>query len=354
MENKKRTISVLQKNLRGTFAKGTITLFVLMLLTAFLLPLGYMLVTSVKTKDMFSKPNAPVLPAVEQTITYEDKEYPLYLVPDEDGNMNEWALVKKKKSSSFFVDPKNLTIGLIEWEGRWRTLDPVWETQFYWENFSNAWTIIKMPLLLFNTMSIALIGMVGTLVSCVVVAYGFSRFDFPYKNSLFMILISTLILPGFVTLVPMYAVFQRIGWVGTWLPLLIPHFFANAYNVFLLRQFFMSIPKELDEAAMIDGASPIRVLWSIIIPQSIPALVATGLFHIVWAWNDYMAPLLYLSTNRDKQPIALGIQSFNSLYSFEPQLVQAASLLGLIIPVVLFFLAQRYFMQGIKFTGVEK
>ena len=313
-----------------------------------------MMTTSMKTKEMFSKPNAPVLPAEERTIEFEGEDYPVYYVPDEDGELNEWALVKKKKEYSLFLDPKNLDNGLIEWEGRWRTLDPAWETNFYWGNFTEAWQTINMPRLLFNTMSIALIGMIGTLGSCVVVAYGFSRFDFPLKNTFFMILISTLILPGFVTLIPTYSIFQRMGWVGTWLPLLVPHFFANAYNVFLLRQFFMSIPKELDEAAMIDGASPIRILWSVILPQSIPSLVATGLFHIVWAWNDYMAPLLYLSTNRDKQPIALGIQSFNSLYSFEPQLVQAASLLGLIIPVVLFFMAQRFFMQGIIFTGVEK
>jgi ABC-type glycerol-3-phosphate transport system permease component len=162
------------------------------------------------------------------------------------------------------------------------------------------------------------------------------------------------ILPRFVTLVPTYTLFYRIGWVGTWLPLIVPHFFANTYNVFLLRQFFMTIPRDLDETAMIDGASPLRTLISIVLPRSIPAVIAAGLGHFIWAWNDYFEPLVYLSAARDLQPIALSIQSYNSLFSTEPHLIQASSLLGLLLPVVLFFIFQRFFMRGIAFTGVEK
>ncbi len=213
---------------------------------------------------------------------------------------------------------------------------------------------MNLPRLLRNTIAIAGIGAIGTLLSCVAVAYGFSRFRFPGKNGLFMILIATVILPTFVTLVPTYTVFQRIGWVGTWLPLIVPHFFANAYNVFLLRQFFMTIPRELDEAAMIDGASPLRTLISVVLPQAVPAIITVGLLHFVWAWNDYFDPLIYLATRRDLQPIALGIQSYNAIHSAQPHMVQASSLLGLLLPVLLFFLAQRFFMQGIIFTGVEK
>jgi len=140
---------------------------------------------------------------------------------------------------------------------------------------------------------------------------------------LFIILISTIILPRQVTLVPTYAFFAALGWTGTWLPLLIPQFFTNAYNVFLLRQYFMTLPRELDEAAMIDGANPFQILLRVMIPQAYPVLVAVGLFHFVFAWNDYFEPLLYLINAPELQPISVGIQQFNDLYTREPALLQA-------------------------------
>ena len=158
-----------------------------------------------------------------------------------------------------------------------------------------------------------------------------------------------------MTIVPTYAMFTRIGWVGTWLPLMVPHFFANAYNVFLLRQFFMSIPRDMDEAAMIDGAGPLRILWSVIVPQSWPAIIAVCLFHFFFAWNDFLVHAG--STCRSKpelQPLSIGIQQFNALFVSQPTLIQAAALMTMAVPVVVFFLAQRAFMRGVVITGVEK
>jgi multiple sugar transport system permease protein len=340
--------------MRPLLASGTITLFTFMLLAVYLSPFGYMVATAFKDRDMIATSDAPIWPAKPAKFEYNGEELSIYQVPFEDGRTEALALSTKRREESFFIDPNNPEAGEIRWEGRWRTLEPEWEFSPQWDNFQKAWTELNMPILLRNTISIAVIGMVGTLVSCIAVAYGFSRFRFPGKNIMFMILIATIILPSFVTLVPTYTLFQRIGWVGTWLPLLIPHFFANAYNVFLLRQFFMSIPKELDEAAMIDGAGPVRTLVSIILPQAIPAIVSVGILHFVWAWNDYFSPLIYLSTKPELQPIAIGIQTYNALYFAKPHMVQASSLLGLIVPVLLFFSAQRFFMQGVKFTGVEK
>ena len=143
--------------------------------------------------------------------------------------------------------------------------------------------------------------------------------------------------------------------MGTWLPLIVPSFFANAYDTFLLRQFFMTLPRELDEAAMIDGASPLRVLWSVIIPQSYPAIVAVTVFHIVWAWNDYFGPLIYLSTRLEIQPISVALARFNyHVSASDPQLIQAGALMTMVLPVIIFILAQRFFVQGIVITGVEK
>jgi multiple sugar transport system permease protein len=353
-KTKANSSSVLNKQLSTFLGKSSLTLFALIILVTFLSPFAYMTVTGLKDRYMISNPNAPILPALEAIYTYEGADYSLYEVPDENGNLHEWALIKKGREASTFIDPKNLDAGPFEWEGRWRTLEPVWESSPVWTNFSDAWEILDMPILLRNTLVIAVMGSIGTLLSCIAVAYGFSRFRIPGKNLIFMVLISTIILPEFVTIVPTYILFQSIGWVGTWLPLIVPHFFANAYNVFILRQFFMTIPRELDEAAMIDGASPFRILISVILPQSIPAIIAVGMFHFMWSWNDFFQPLLYLSTEPDLQPISIGIQLFNARYSFQPQMVQASALLGLIIPVAIFFLAQRVFMQGIVFTGVEK
>jgi multiple sugar transport system permease protein len=168
------------------------------------------------------------------------------------------------------------------------------------------------------------------------------------------LLISTIFLPAAVTIIPTYTFFSKIGWIGTWLPLIVPTFFANAYDVFLLRQYFMTIPRELDEAAMIDGAGPLRVLWSVILPQSYPVLMAVTVFHIVYAWNDFFGPLIYLSTNRHLWPISVALSNYNGIYGQKPQLIQAGALMALLAPLLLFIFAQRFFVQGIVVTGVEK
>jgi len=354
-QNTKRYGSTaIAKSMRPFMARASFTLFAMMILTVFLSPFGYMLVTSFKTKETLSEPNAPLWPAKEATFSYEGKDLEIFIVPTDDGQEHRWAMYKKGREESLFIDPENLEAGPIQWTGKWRTLERDFDFFLNWGNFSRVWTELRMPLLLRNTVAIAGLGALGTVLSCTAVGYGFSRFRIPGKNLLFTILVGTIILPSFVTLIPTYTIFHRIGWVGTWLPLIVPHFFANAYNVFLMRQFFLTIPRELDEAAMIDGAGPFRILISIILPQSLPVIIAVGLGHFLWSWNDYFTPLIYLLSERDLQPIALGIQGYNSLYGTEPQLIQASSLLGLILPIAVFFIMQKFFMRGLVFTGVEK
>jgi multiple sugar transport system permease protein len=264
------------------------------------------------------------------------------------------ALVEKHREDSLFVDPANPDAGTIQWAGRWRTLEQSWQFELNWGNFASAWETIDFPRLFFNTIVIAGLSTLGAVVSAICVAYGFSRFRFPGRNGLFLLMLATIILPFQVTLIPSYAVYLALGWVGTWLPLIVPHFFANAYNVFLLRQYFLTIPRDLDEAAMIDGAGPLRILRSVIVPQAIPAIVAVTLFHFFWAWNEYFLPLVYLQGNPELQPLSVGLGRFNSLYSQEPTLIQAAAILAMALPVVVFFFAQRAFMRGVVFAGVEK
>jgi multiple sugar transport system permease protein len=351
-----RTISLgspMRPQLRRFLAISGFTLFASILVSVFLMPLAYKATTAFKNETQTSTPGAPVWPAKPATFSYEGEEYPVFQVPTEDG-VQSWALIEPHRQDAIFIDPANPAAGPITWEGRWRTLEQSWSFSLDWSSFTRAWQILNFPRMFFNTFMIAALSTLGAVASAICVAYGFSRFRFPGRNGLFLVMLATIILPFQVTLVPTYAVYFSLGWVGTWLPLIIPHFFANAYNVFLLRQYFLTIPRDLDEAAMIDGAGPFRILRSVIIPQAIPAIVAVTLFHFFWAWNEYFLPLVYLQSNPDLQPLSVGLGRFNSLYSGEPTVIQAAALMAMALPVVVFFAAQRAFMRGVVFGGVEK
>jgi multiple sugar transport system permease protein len=330
-----------------------VTLFTVAILALFLAPFLEMLYIALSTQQQMSAFGAPAWPAKPASFTYQGQELEVYRVPTENGIRN-LAIVKKGRRESTFIDPANPQAGEMKWQGSWRTLDRPWSLSPTWSNFAQVWDKIEFPHLFFNTLAIAVLGVIGTLTSCTLVAYGFARFRIPGRDLLFTILISTIFLPAAVTLVPTYTFFVKIGWVGTWLPLIVPHYFANAYNVFLLRQYFLTIPREMDEAAMIDGAGPFRILLWVILPQAVPVIIAVALFHLVWAWNDFFGPLIYLSTRPDLQPLAVGLQRFQGIHFQNPPYIQAAALLTLIVPVILFFAAQRVFMQGVVITGVEK
>lgn len=342
------------RQLRRFALTALVTLFGLFLLIVYLLPFPNMVTVSLRDQAALAQtPDSTMLPVMPATYNYEGKDYPLYEVPTDEG-VRQLALVKPGRRSSQFVDPANPEAGIIEWEGNWRQLKEIEVLSPRWENFSEAWQKIDFPRLFRNTFAIAIGGVIGTLLSCISVAYAFARFPIPGKNILFIILIGTIILPQQVTLIPTYLFFSYLGWVGTWAPLIVPHFFANAYNVFLLRQYFLTLPKELDEAAMIDGAGPFRILTEVIIPQSWPAIVAVAIFHFVFAWNDFFMPLIYLLSKPELQPVSIGVQVFNFQYGPRPELVQATSLMAMVLPLIIFFLAQRFFMRGVVITGVEK
>jgi multiple sugar transport system permease protein len=341
------------RSFRRFLARGSLTLVAVMILSAFLLPLLAMVTTSLEDAGQRTTPGAPFYPASPATGTYQGETYEIYEVPI-DGTVRNLMLVKKGRSESTFVDPADAAQTPIVWQGAWRTLQQSWVFDPKLGNFSTVWSQLNFPRLLFNTAAVAVLSTLGAVLSSALVAYGFARFRFPAKNVLFIILIATIILPFQVTLIPTYAVFTKLGWNGTWLPLIVPHFFANAFNVFLLRQYFLSIPRDLDEAAMIDGASPFRVLRSVILPLSIPAITAVTLFHFFYSWNDFFLPLLYLSGKPDLQTLPIAIQQYNALYVSQPTLIQASALMTMAVPVVVFFLAQRAFMRGVVVTGVEK
>lgn len=219
-----------------------------------------------------------------------------------------------------------------------------------WGNYQEALRTAPFDVYLRNTLFLCATTVAGAVLSSALVAYGFARIRFRGREVFFMIMIATMALPGQVTMIPVFALFRALGWYGTLLPLIVPAFFANAFFVFLLRQFFRTIPEELVEAARIDGAGDFRIFWQIMLPLAKPALATCALFQFLGTWNDFFGPLLYLNDPM-RYTLAYGLQQFMSSYGGQVgQLMAAASLFT--IPIIaLFFLAQRTFIQGISTTG---
>jgi multiple sugar transport system permease protein len=358
-----------QQKLRN-FAKASgVTVLALLILFLFLLPFGYGILSSLKTLTQIANVDAPLLPSsekmyvLEQDYTYkvgnndravkQGAECIVLNVPTADG-MKPLAIIQKGRENSWFVDPANPASAPVLWEGKWMTLKPTWESDVQWQNYPKAANSIKFVMLLKNTVVYAVLSTIGAVISASIVSYGFARFEFPKKNVLFMIAVATIILPPAVTLIPKYTFFFKIGWVGTWLPIIVPQYFSNGWNIFLMRQFFMGIPREMEEAAKIDGAGPIKTFLLVMLPQAVPAIVAVTLFHFFFCWNDFFEPLLYLAGNPTKYPISIGLQQFFRQFTRQAELLQAASIMSLAVPVIIFFFAQRFFMQGVVITGVEK
>lgn len=225
-----------------------------------------------------------------------------------------------------------------------------------WQNYVRAVTILPVPLFLWNTIVITAPVMVATALSSALVAYGFARFRFPGRDLLFSLCLATMMLPGQVTMIPLYILFARLGWVDTYLPLIVPALFGSPFYIFLLRQFFLTIPKDSEEAALIDGASRLRIWWSIILPQARPALATVLIFTFIGTWNDFFGPLLYLNSP-EKATLTLGLNLMKTQVLgsgvVEWNVLMAASLLVLLPNVVLFFLAQKHFIKGIT-MGASK
>jgi ABC-type glycerol-3-phosphate transport system permease component len=226
-----------------------------------------------------------------------------------------------------------------------------------WANYTDVFRIAPFGLFIYNTAVITAFAMIGQILSASAVAYGFSRFRFPGRDALFLVVLGTMMLPWQVTIVPTFLLFRYFGWINTFLPLIIPSFFGGgAFFIFLLRQFFMTIPRDLDEAAKIDGASSVRIFWSIILPLAKPAIATVAIFSFIEHWNEFIGPLIYLNSS-DKFTVSIGLRYFmaSPFESDEPReaILMAASLIVAMPPLALFFMAQKYFVRGIVTTGIK-
>jgi multiple sugar transport system permease protein len=226
-----------------------------------------------------------------------------------------------------------------------------------WDNYYQAWTSIQFDVFFKNSLIVVVLTVLGGTSSAFIVAYGFARFRFPGRNAVFGLCLATLVLPPEVTIIPLFLTFKQVHWLDTLKPLIVPSFFGGgAFAIFLLRQFILTLPFELDEAAMIDGASRLRVLFSVIAPNAKPALATVALFTFISHWNDFFGPLIFLNSP-ENFTLPLGLYSLKT-YAGDPgepkdQLLMAGSVIATLPIVVVFFAAQRYFIQGIVTTGMK-
>jgi len=221
-----------------------------------------------------------------------------------------------------------------------------------WANYPDALQFFPFWSYLRNTLQIAGFNVIGAVLSCTMVAYSFACIPWRGRNVLFVVTLSTMMLPYQVTMVPLFIMFSKLGWINSYRPLIVPSFFGSAFFIFLLRQFFMSIPKDLLDAAKIDGASYLRIYWQVVLPLAKPAMFTVALFQFLNSWRDFLGPLIYLSDN-SKYTISLGLQYFKLEHDTKWQMLMAASIMLTAPIVILFFFTQRTFVQGISMTGIK-
>ncbi|MCC6629291.1 MAG: carbohydrate ABC transporter permease [Chloroflexi bacterium] len=221
-----------------------------------------------------------------------------------------------------------------------------------WGNYAEMWQTGPFLHWLRNSAIVTLTTMVGETFTSMLVAFGFARTRFPGRDKLFVFVLASLMIPYYVVLVPRYILFRDLGWINTLYPLIVPELFGSAFSIFVLRQFFLTLPLDLDEAATVDGAGPWTILWRIVAPLSKPAIATVAVFSFINHWNDFVQPLIYLQTP-EALTLAVGIRWFNGRFGTEFHLLMAVSVVALLPIILIFFFAQKQFIQGIALTGVK-
>ena len=220
-------------------------------------------------------------------------------------------------------------------------------------NYLDALAYFPFWLYLRNSVFVTVLVVIGQVLSAAFVAYGFSRLRWPGRDALFLVVLATMMIPGQITMIPQFILFTRLGWVDTFLPLIVPSFFGGgAFNIFLFRQFYRTIPRDYNDAARIDGCSELRIFWQIVLPQAKPAVATASIFAFLWTWNDFMGPVIYLHSP-DKFTLPIGLRAFQQQTGTEWGMLMAASLVVMLPVIAIFFAAQRYFIQGMSMSGLK-
>jgi multiple sugar transport system permease protein len=256
-------------------------------------------------------------------------------------------------TSLMFLLPMVFVIATALMTDRQSLTPSVLPQPFQWGNFADVFDRIPLLRYTWNTTQVAALSTIGVVVSCVPVAYALSRMRWKGRQAVFILVLATLMLPVQVTIVPLYVIFVRLDWINTFKPLIVPSFFGDAFSIFLLRQFFLTIPDELSDAARVDGASEFQIMTRVIIPLAKPAIAAVALFNFLYNWNDFFGPLLYVIGNQKLWTLGIGLSEFRTMHHVEWNLTMAAALLFMLPVIGLFFLAQRVFIEGVTLTGVK-
>ncbi len=394
------------------YAKATVVQVALVLGSfVFGLPFAFAIITSFKEDRDMSSPNGIVwIPKVQDTVPYKDPTNPLYegkyngqtvqghVIPGAAAGLVRIDIQKPlairgetfdTAQSALTEVPVDIPLVTGTWSGKPfegkvvreeddgsrrveftaptdiagkqqtfapAEVEPVRHVGLRWQNYTEGISFLPPEtnsglVYLKNTLIIVVFTVIGTLLSSSLVAYAFSRLKFPGKEALFTVLLSTMMLPGAVTLMPKFLIFRWLGWIDTLYPLWIPAFFASAFNVFLLRQFFMQIPMELEDASKIDGCGYLRAFWQIMLPQIKPALAVIAIWTFMGSWNDFQGPLIYVSSP-ENMPISYALNLFKGDRSGEPGMLMALTTLSMIPVLSLFFFAQRYFIEGVTLSGL--
>lgn len=330
----------------------------------FLIPFAWLISTSLKPDDemaIFPPVWIPTQQVTSDTLKNEE---------DKPAGLSWWQMpVGKDKVKVEVAEVRDLPSGQIKvqvitpgpYQGHTGVVEPtdltkIRHTAPKWDNYSEALTYLPPDThygltFLGNTLFLTIMTVLGTLLSSSLVAYSFARLKWPGKDTLFIVLLATMMIPGAVTMMPQFLIYRSLGWIDTLRPLWVPSFFGSAFNIFLLRQFFMSIPTELEDAAKIDGCGPFSIYWRIMLPLVKPALAAIAIMGVMGAWNNFQGPLIYLSSS-EKMPLAYALQLYQQQHGGEPGLLMAASTLVVLPIIVLFFFTQRYFIEGVSLTGL--
>jgi len=375
------------------------------------LPFAFLVITSFKEDRDMSSPNGIVwVPHVQDTVPYFDKKYPVYEGTFH-GETVSGTIIAKNPDGTVKIDvTKPLSVRGTTFEAPFSTLkeipkdipivsgkvdgvafqgkvveemddghrriafmsppslvgkeqvfapadvEPVRHVGLKWSNYPEALSFLPPEtnnglVYLKNTLILVVMSVVGTILSSSIVAYAFSRMRFPGRDFLFAVLLSTMMLPAAVTLLPQFLIFRQLNWIDTLYPLWVPAFFASAFNVFLLRQFFKGIPMELEDAAKIDGCSYLKTFWSVMLPQIKPALAVIAVWTFMGAWNNFMGPLIYVNSP-ENMPLSYALQLFQGDRSGEPGLLMAFATMCMVPVLAVFFFAQRYFIEGVTLSGL--
>ncbi len=255
--------------------------------------------------------------------------------------------------SAIFIMPLYLVIVLSLMSKGQAETRSLWPHPFIWHNYIDIFTAVPFLKWTLNTLFVSVMGTIGTVVSSVPPAYVLSRLQWKGRHTTFIILLSTMMLPCQVTIIPVYIIFSRLHWIPSFLPLIVPSFFASAFSIFLLRQFFTSIPDEISDAARIDGCSEFKLMMRIVVPLAKPAIAAIALFAFLGSWNDFFGPLLYIVENEDLWTLGIGLNAFQGIHHVDKNLMMTASALFMAPVIIIFFFSQKVFIEGVTLTGVK-